>query len=298
MTSEAVNRIPGTKVLSVVVVVFVGDECLPSCLDHLALEVRGRTDLEVIVSCDDRLEERERWESEYPWVRWLHQPGSVHPSVLRARGVREASGHHIALLEDHCQTAPGWCAAALNSGSTPVQGGPIQKAEPDTPLNWAGYFLEFAYYMPRVTNTGDRASDCNTTYTREALQSVRSVWEKEFHETNVNWALQDQGVLIVRAPGQLVYESHPLHLKDALKERLAFGRTFADSRCQRLSRSQQLAYAIGTPLLPALLTLRMGRIAAKHSRFGAFLRAYPWFLLLASAWTLGEVQGYLSPRSA
>lgn len=296
MASRAVEQHSGTVALSVIVVVFVGDECLPLCLDHLAPEVQGRSEVEVIVSCDDRLVHRDRWTHQYPWVQWYYVPGRMHPSVLRARAIREARGTHLALIEDHCLTANGWCDAALRAGDTPIQGGPIGKAEPDTALNWAGYFLEFAYYMPPIRKEGDRASDCNTTYTRGALELVRNVWEHEFHETNVNWALQDRGFAIVRAPEQLVYEAHPLHLPEALTSRVAFGRIFANSRSQRLSRGAQLAYAVAAPLLPLLLTGRMARIAFQRRRLGAFLRAYPWFLLLASAWTLGEIQGYISAR--
>jgi hypothetical protein len=180
-----------------------------------------------------------------------------------------------------------------------LQGGPIDKAVPDSPLSWAGYWLEFAYYMPPISREGDRASDCNSIYSRSALESVADAWQEEFHETTVNWALRDHGVTIVRDPQQLVFERHPQKFVAALEQRLAFGRTYSETRVDRLTTSKRLALGVAAVLLPVLFTVRIGRIAATHHRLGAFIRSYPWFLLLASAWAIGEMRGYFSgPRAS
>ena len=291
MADGGLSQDTGAVSLSVVVVAFVGDECLPRCLEHLMEDVGGRDSVEVLVACDDRVTTRPSLAARHPSVRWVHGGGEVHPAVLRSRAVASSRGARVALLEDHCVVAPGWCDAALRATAA-IQGGPIDKAEPDTRLNWAGYFLEFAYFMPPLRRDEQRASDCNSTYSREALDSVRDVWAREFHETSVNWALHDRGHAIVRDAGLLVYESHPLHARAAIREKRDFGRTYARTRCARMPRGRQLAYAAASPVLPAILTTRMARIAVQRHRLGAFVRAYPWFLALALAWTAGEFAGY------
>lgn len=286
-----------TPHLTIIVVAFVDGPCLERCLARLVPQTAGVADVDVVVATDDRVTERAALVHQYPTVKWLHTPGLTHPSIRRSHAVRAARGAYVALLEDHCLVGAEWLTAAREACTrgTAIQGGPIDKWEPDSALNWAGYFLEFTYYMPPISEAGDRASDCNTTYARAALDRVPQAWAKAFHETTVNWALRDLGYAIVRNARQLVYESHPQRAGAALRERVAFGRTFASTRAARLSRPLQLAYAAGTPFLPVVLTWRMARLAGARGRLAAFARALPWFVLLASAWSVGELRGYLAP---
>jgi hypothetical protein len=303
-------------VLSVVVVIVSdttragGDTShLDGCLDALERQVDAPP-MEIIVPYHSRtrgVEGRRR----FPGVRFLRADdlrsvtetgGSrEHHDELRARGLAVARGEIIALLEDHARPDPHWCARIVEEHRQPFAaiGGAIENGI-DRPLNWAVYFCDFGRYQnPIPSGASPFASDANVSYKRAALEAIRPTWERVFHETAVNSALTARGETIALSPEVIVRQYRAgLRLRDALRERFIWGRSYAASRAELAGGARPWLYAALSPALPGLLLSRMAsNVLRKRRHRGAFLRAFPLTAVLTVSWSLGELAGYVTRRA-
>jgi len=173
-------------------------------------------------------------------------------------------------------------------------GGAIENGRPET-LNWAVFFCDFGRYQnPLEEGPARYVSDSNIAYRREALEQVRDAWKEGYRETVVHEALLSSGFEIVLTRGAAVEQRRwGLRFGPAMRERVVWGRAYAAARVEGAGAVRRALLAIGSPLLPFLLTLRLlqGRIARRRD-VGRFLACLPLVFLLEIGWALGEFQGY------
>jgi len=226
--------------------------------------------------------------------------GREHHHELRARGLAFARGKIIGLLEDHAIADPNWCARVIAAHGKPYAaiGGAIEN-KVDRALNWGVYFCDFYRYQnPVPEGPSYIASDANVSYKRSALEAIGPVWREIFHETAVNAALSSRRETIALSPGMVVYQNRTgLDWPAAWKERSVWGRSYAATRCHLMGTGARLVHAALSPVLPAVLTLRIGQSAFNKGHTGDFLKALPAIVLLTIAWSLGELTGYLTARA-
>jgi len=292
------SREPDTAYsLSVVVVILAGGVYIPRCLRALDRQ-EGVGPIEIIVPYDDTLPEVEALRGEFPRVRFLKLEGTQTYAQLRAKGFQAAAGDVLALTEDHCSPDPDWCARILDlhgQGHAAV-GGAVDKTGSDSLLNWAIYLNDFGRYMnPVPEGPAPYLTDCNVSYKRSALEELAELWREEFHETTVNWALQDRGASLWLSPGVIVRQQRTLTFGYAMRERYSFGRLFASTRVAATSTAKRVVYSALSPALPAIIVGRVVRnVAAKRRGVGKFLLSLPHLLLLALVWSYGEFVGYVT----
>jgi len=283
---------------------------LEACLAAL-LRQRGAPLMEIIVPHLPGMAGIAALIEEYPNVRFVEaeamrtytgRSGSrEHHDELRARGLALARGSIVALIEDHGIPAPDWSArvdAALRRPFAAV-GGAIENGI-DHPLNWAVYFCDFLRYQnPVQAGESAFASDANTAYRREALESIGPVWQEKFYEPSVNEALRSRGEIVALAPDVILYQHRQgLRFGSALKERFVWGRSYAALR-SRLAPQRRLFWAALSPALPALLLARMTAMAWKKRRtLPPFLKVLPLTSMLLISWALGELAGYVTGQPA
>jgi len=313
-----VSAVVADPVLSVVVVI-VSDTTadrasvsdLEGCLTALRQQI-GAPPTEVIVPYHQNTDGIEALAARFPEVRFVavtapeiaaRRAGSrEHHDALRAHGLATARAALLALLEDHARPDAHWSAniVAAHQADGAAVGGAIENGV-DRPLNWAVYFCDFAKYQnPLPAGDSAFASDANSAYKRSALESVRSLWQKSFHETVVNDALLSAGKKLRLSPDIVVYQHRSdLRLGSALYERFVWGRSYARTRSTLLSPTRRLLYALLSPLLPLVMMRRIAAIAWQRRRnFGKFVRAAPLAALLACGWSIGECVGYAAPGAA
>lgn len=227
-------------------------------------------------------------------------PGSrEHHDELRARGLAEARGEIVALLEDHGYPDRHWARnmwVEHRAGCAAV-GGAIENGI-DRPLNWAVYFSDFfRYHNPVPAGESRLASDVNVSYKRTALDSIRSLLSASFRETTVNQALLERGEKIRLSPAVIVQQSRKnLSIAGALKERFIWGRSYAGGRSREIG-DKRLIFGVFCPVLPLVLIFRIARTVFQRRRLvGAFLKAFPLVVPLAASWSLGELVGYITAR--
>jgi len=307
---------PDKPVLSVVVAI-VSDTTgrpdvshLDPCLEALTGQ-SAAAPMEIIVPYHPSVDGIGRMREKYPQVRFVEaarlstytgQGGSrEHHDELRARGLAEAKGRIVALIEDHGIVAPGWSAAVVEAHSRGFAaiGGAIENGI-DRPLNWAVYFCDFLRYQnPLAEGESAIASDANVTYKRAALESIRPVWKEIFHESAVNQALWARGEKVALAPRIVLYQHRlGLGLSAALKERYVWGRSYAATRARLAGLGKRAFWAAFSPALPVLMMARMTLMAFRKRRtFGAYLKALPLTTALIVSWSCGELTGYLTGRA-
>jgi hypothetical protein len=278
---------------------------LRACLDALSAQLDGPS-VEVIVPYHEAVDGIEDLKRTFPWVMFVpvtlgmtsrHSGEREHHDILRARGLAAARGDVVGLLEDHALPDRHWCTnvIAAHRKNFAAIGGAIENGV-DRPLNWAVYYCDFGRYQnPLIPGESSYASDANVTYKRSSLESVRSTWENSFREVVVNAALMSKGEKVALQPDVIVYQNRQgLRLGRAVHERFIWGRSYAATRTAMLSRTQRILYAALSPVLPAILLLRMTMTAwSRHRHFREYIQALPLIALLVAVWSLGEGLGYV-----
>lgn len=283
--------------LSVVVAAWNGPVLLRDCLMSLVPQIKE--DGDIIVACNRSQNGIEDLLQRFSFIRFFEFPGATVPE-LRARGVEQAHGNAIALLEDHCVADPAWAKEIQKAiASHPVVGGCVDNASSGA-LNWAVYFYDYGKYMPPDTaRTVDALSGNNVAYTREALRLLGNEYRSAFYETFAHQELQTRGCTLFLAPAALIYHTKRYALRSAIAESYHHGRSFAARRLSAASTMGKMARGAASVLLPVLLPLRIvTRTLRKGKHLKELIQAMPHILLLTTAWSYGEFRGCVSGEGA
>lgn len=217
----------------------------------------------------------------------------------RARGLRACEGRLWAILEDRAPPRHDWARTMVRLHREPYGaiGGAIECAPTDL-LNWAFYACDFTRYaLPFESGPRDWISDVNVCYKRETLESVRDLWEERFNEARVHWALRERGeTLFLTSEAVVEYQTPYTSLLGVLPERFHWGRLFGHVRAKHVSPAARAAFVLAGPLIPLRLFVRHGRAQSAKGQFGRFVKAAPIMLALLTAWTSGEVWGYVTKK--
>jgi hypothetical protein len=296
--------------LTIVVTVVGGKECVRRCLKALCPQVD--------FVCDEIIVPYDTWSADvgelcdiFPRVNF-HFISNLGPTASpdvrshkhrlydrrRAVGISIARGRLIALTEDYAVPAQDWCHQIAMAHEQPyaVIGGAIDNAA-DQPLNWALYYCDFGRYgTPLRSGETEYASDVNVAYKHEVLQSVRDIWRNTYHETSLHWTIRSMGETIFLDPRLLVFQQRPrTTLKEAFRERIEWGRVFAETRVANCGRWQRVGYAAGTAILPLILIMRVLDHMLRQGRSaGQMIRIVPLVAFLLVGWTIGEFSGYFA----
>src|SRR5262249_23045683 len=159
----------------------------------------------------------------------------------------------------------------------------------DHVLGWAFYLADYLRYLDPAEGPSPHLTDGNVTYKRAALAEVGGVWETEFHENVVHGALQAKGMSLWLSPRIVVRQKRHITLRDALRDRYAFGRLFGSTRVEGMGAVARLKLTVLSVLLPAVLLLRVAQHVLRTRRYAAeWLRALPALLLISTVWAWGE----------
>lgn len=308
------RREPGKDpVLSIVLTIVQGKEYVKEFLDRVRT-FEDAPPLDVIVPCDASIIEVGEFAQHYPEVRFLDlglirtqrpitSEAGKHELYDRRRsaGLKAAKGDYIAILEDRGLPRKDWASTVVRlfqQTGKHVIGGAIECMEPTSPLNWSFYVTDFGRYgLPFDTGPADWVTDVNLAYSRWALDETRSLWSERYHEPIVHWHLIGLGEDLWLSNELVVEHRRPrAKLTELLPERFDWGRLFGEIRVRDAPLSRRLGLIAAGPLIPPVLWLRHYRIQRSKGRAGRYLRALPYVMLLSTAWTVGEVWGYITKR--
>jgi hypothetical protein len=295
--------------LTILITIVSGKDALRRCLEVLYPQVDFR-EVEIIVPFDKWSKEIGEIVSEFPEVKFhfIENLGlatsdkiTAHEHRLydrrRAVGLNLSQGRIIAMTENHAVPAEDWIKQIMDLHKQPfdVIGGAIEN-NINKPINWALYYCDFGRYgKPLKEVDSNYVSDINVAYKREAIMSVREIWSEAYHETSVHWALRSNGIKLVLDERMTVYQERPqIKLTETLRERINWGRVFAETRAIKMNFPKRLIYAVGTILLPPLLLMRVFKNMFRQKRnLSQMATTLPLAFLLLIGWSVGEMLGYL-----
>ncbi len=286
--------------VSVVIASLVGAPFIDDCIASLERQAAALSAEVIVVACGSP-EYAERIARTFPWVRVIHRAARETVPELRKRGVEEASGEVIAIIEEHCLAAPDWLARALDAHAGcdfGVVGGPVADHAYTRLRDWVVYFIEYNNSLPpwREGEQHD-LNGANIAYTRAVLLKYREFLSGGYWEAALHPRLMAGGVKFRAAPEMLVHHRGPFDYGYYLRQRYWFSRAYAGARSQHLPASRKLVYLVASPLAPFLLLARMAaRVLAHRCRVKEFALSIPLLIPALFAYVAGECMGYLVGR--
>jgi glycosyltransferase involved in cell wall biosynthesis len=282
--------------VSVVIASIVGGRFLEECLQSLQKQVRD-FDAEVIVVACGEAEAARNVARRFPWVNVIHRNVRETVPALRQKGVEEASGDIIAIIEEHCVAAPNWlrqAAEALRSGDFGVTGGPVVDSGYERLRDWVVYFCEYNGYLPPWREGESHAlGSANIAYQRTVLMRNRGVLDTGYWEAVLHPVLAAEGVRFREAPSMIVHHCGPFDYGYYLQQRYWFSRAFAGAR--RLTAAKRMVYCLASPAIPFLLLARMTRrVVERRCHPGKFVQVLPLLIPVLLVYVAGEFMGYLA----
>lgn len=283
--------------ISVVIASKVGAPFIDQCLDSIREEVAS-LDAEALVITPRSDDYVGRLEAKYPWARVIQDTTVSGVPALRRRGVDEASGDYVAIIEEHCSAAPDWlhqAIAALSSGAYAAVGGAITDYGYDRLRDWVVYFIEYNSSLPPVAaGETHTLNDANIAYPRAVLAEHRGLLDDGYWPMTLHPTLAARGARFLSVPEMIVFHRGPFDFLYYLHQRFLFSRAFAGVRARTQSPARRVAYLVAAPLVPAMLLARMARtVFAKGRRVPEFIRTLPLIVPAVTVLVAGEWVGCL-----
>jgi glycosyltransferase involved in cell wall biosynthesis len=283
--------------ISVVIASKVGAPFIDQCLDSIQNEVASLEAEAVVVTPRDQQYVR-RLQLKYPWVKVVQEPSVMGVPALRRRGVEEATGEYVAIIEEHCSAAPDWlrqALAAFRRGPYAAVGGAITDYRYDRLRDWVVYFIEYNSSLPPVS-AGEtyNLNDANIAYPRGLLLEHRQRLDEGYWPMALHPALAAQGERFLSVPEMVVYHRGPFDFFYYLHQRFLFSRAFAGVRARHQSPARRLAYLVAAPIVPVMLVARMAKaVLSKGRRVPEFIRTLPLIIPAVTVLVAGEWVGCL-----
>jgi glycosyltransferase involved in cell wall biosynthesis len=265
--------------ISVVIASKVGSPFIDQCLESIRDEVTAM-DAEAIVVTPSSDAYARRIASDFPWVRVVRAPEIAKVPALRRRGVQEAAGRYVAIIEEHCSAAPDWLRQALAAhagGQYAAVGGAISDYDYSRLRDWVVYFIEYNGALPPV-HAGEThdLNDANIVYPRQLLLEHVSLLDEGYWPMTLHPTLLAKGHKLLSVPQMVVHHRGPFDFGYYLHQRFLFSRAFAGVRAQGQSPTRRLAYLVAAPVIPLMLLMRISRtVLRKQCRVPQFVRTLP-----------------------
>lgn len=285
------------NIISVVIASKVGEPFIDDCIESVKAEAEALgADTVVVASGSDQF--AARIAEKYPWVRVIHVPITFGIPASRRRGVEEAQGDLVAVIEERCLASSNWLKQAVDAMSDSnygAAGGPIADSDFKRLRDWVVYFCEYNDSIPPLPD-GDtyQLNGANAVYRRQLLLDHAELLSDGYWEATLHPVLVSEGVSLLSVSNMVVRKTGPFSYSYYLRQRYLFSRAFAGARVENMSLLKRLVYLLATPVVPALVLFRIGsRLWSKRYRLGRFAMAMPLILPALAVLAVGEWVGYL-----
>jgi glycosyltransferase involved in cell wall biosynthesis len=281
-----------------VVIVTDGFETIGRTVRHLRDQTIASTIELVVVTPDGDLDLAE------PELADLHSHqvvpvGDIRSlSWARAPGIRAARAPIVALAESHCFPEPEWAErllAAHENGWVAV-GPAVLNANPRSVVSWVNLLLDYGPWLGPTPGgeMGDLPGH-NSSYKKDRLLAFGDRLEAMLEaETIMHAELRAAGHRLYQEPNARAAHMNVTRTASWIGERFQTGRRFASARSHAWPLWRRAAYALGSPLIPAVRFRRLLRDLARTGA-GRELRGYGYVLLVFALYVsaTGELVGYL-----
>lgn len=263
---------------------------LEACLTALEPQ-RGSAEVLVYEASESPSEIRER----FSWATFQVVSGALVPELWR-EGIDRARGRIVALTISQMVPAPDWIDSLVEQHRRyDAVGGAIDPGPDLRVADLAEYFCRYARDMRPFE--GHECLDLpgdNAAYKRELLEQHRDLYRDGFWEPVVHRALAADGVELWHAPDVVVHQGRSAGAAAFVRQRWRHGRAHGRQQGQGRPRRANLARALGAPLVPAVLTLRIAReVRSRQRSLARLVAALPHIVTFNVVWAAGEALGRL-----
>jgi hypothetical protein len=216
---------------------------------------------------------------------------------LRGLGIAQARADLIALIEDDCVVADGWCRAAIaTAGECAAVGGSVEPGPYCKPLDWAVYFCEYGRFMlPLPVGLDAPLTGNNVVYSRQALSDLPDAARLDFREAFIHAAWQRAGTPTRVSESLVVRNVNTWSLRHVTTVPFHHGRAYAAERFGARPAPVRVAVAAVGLGLPFLKLFRLAAGTLSRGRLiGRLLVAFPWAMIFVGSWSAGEILGCLA----
>jgi hypothetical protein len=218
--------------------------------------------------------------------------------VLRGAGLASVGTPWAALIEDHCIAAPGWLPALCDAAAdSDVVGGRMSNAQRARMVDCGAYFAEYGFFTGVGVAGPPAVTAANVLYGPAALPLAAQLFTSGLWEDVVHARLRRAGCRFAGTPAAEMQQNDRYSMAAFCADRYRHGLEYARVRLREEPHRARWIRALASPLLPLLLAWRVGRNTRPEDR-AAFVRALPATLLFLSAWSGGEMSGYLRGRAS
>ncbi len=218
--------------------------------------------------------------------------------IARAVGVRASTAPLIFLGETHAYPHPEW-AEALISAETRGQWGTIVCAfdnpNPRSAVSWACFLADYGSWSEGLPAAEiDTAPLFNSAYDRSALLELGDRLEIALnYDDELPTTLRRRGYRLYFAADARIDHLNIDRAKPWIRERFLTGMVVGGLRSQRWSWTRRLAYIVGSPLIPFVLSYRIFK-AVRHLPIARLASAgtFPLIFLGTVIKAAGEMIGY------
>jgi glycosyltransferase involved in cell wall biosynthesis len=285
---------------SVIIASHNAETVIVECLKRLLRQGNSR-ELEIILadSSDDRTPELV--ETLFPSVQLLHFSEPYTLPELRGKGIAQAKGIIIAILDPFSMVADDWLQKLTEVHSKQphqIIGGTVDlfEAQQHGALTWAQFIHEYGMFMtPASEGEIEILPGSNISYKRAALFEGDRPRFSVFWKTFANTDITKMGEALWLAPSVHVALWKPIGFTNYFLTRFSHGRCYAGMRCETSTFMTRFGRIVSAPIVPFVLQYRWGRRIWPKGRYrGIFLLTLPLQFSLFSCWAFGELAGYLA----
>jgi hypothetical protein len=228
-------------------------------------------------------------------VRVVPSSGRLVPELWRD-GLRVVDADRVAFSTTQMVPRAGWLCALMDRMDESEAwgvGGAIAAGTNLGPIDLAVYIQRHLRYCPGYRLPA-RPSGENALYRRDRLVEVEDAWSRGFWEAEVQGRLDGRGATWASEPRGIVDYAGTNRLREIAGQRVAHARRFGAVRMAGRGRAERWARVLAAPLVPPVLLGRAARgLLRRRMNPGPWLKAVPSFLVIASAWSIGEAIGAL-----
>lgn len=274
-----------------------GYTVISNTLRYLARQTRA-SDLEILVSCPDasQMSIPPEIESAFWGVRVFSVDGLY---TARAACMRQAQAPILAYVEDHVFPAENWSEVLIQEHHSDyaVVGPSMRNANPCTHISRAQIAMEYGLWLDADADQTDIILPGHNSCYKRAI--ILEHYDDDLEqwlaaETLLYWDLMRRGYHLHMTARTFIFHLNYARWGAALATEYYAGWQFATERRRGWPWWKCLAYALGSPIIPALRFIRTYRMLATRQTQHPYT-AFTWLVLLVllilSA--IGEARGYL-----
>ncbi len=215
----------------------------------------------------------------------------------RAEGIRAAGAPIVVFGETHSYPEPEFAEALIEAHRGPwaVVGPAILNANPGSLLSWAALFMDYGPWVEsRERGPMADVPAHNGAYKRAILLEYGSRLDEMLASDPVlNADLRAKGHGLYLEPRARTRHLNVSQVGACVVERLAAGRAYAAGRAQGWPWSRRVAYALASPLIPAVRLVRILHYIRASGRAQELLpRLMPPLVFALTVSACGELLGY------